>query len=170
MTTRKNNNEEKSEYVSKPGRTLLVKTENTKQKFDNVKGLQSTAETKSGTSRFLTFDTVENATSALESLKKKGLQVKYSYYRVFFVMQNAPETVDYNETKTELTDLVTEKFSGSVLYCKLYRKGQKNLNYGYMTVDTIDTMNRMIAKENKLEKYSFYRYNNKKDKQKPERV
>jgi hypothetical protein len=115
MTTR-NNNEQKTEYVSKPGKTLLVKlmqNNDSKLQLNNLKGLLSKSETKLGTSSFLTFDKVENATNAMEHLVKMGYQVKYSYYRVFFILDKSDDSLDYMKTKTELTDLVTSKFGGT---------------------------------------------------------
>jgi hypothetical protein len=153
---------------TRPGRTLLVKSPNDLSTvFSSLVGLQDKSETKTTNSVFLTFDTPTNATSALKTLEtQNGVTVKYSYYRVFFTMTGLTDTSDYNVVKKDLTDYVTSKTGGSVLYCKLYRKGEKYLGCGDFTLDTIASMNTLLSKETNLKNYSvnglsgtFYRYN-----------
>lgn len=153
---------------TRPGRTLLVKSSNDMSTvFSSLSGLQDKAETKTSNSVFLTFDTPANATIALKQLETHtNVTVKYSYYRVFFTMTGLTDTSDYNTVKKDLTDYVVSKTGGSVLYCKLYRKGDKYLGCGDFTLDTIASMNTLLSKETNLKNYSinglsgaFYRYN-----------
>jgi hypothetical protein len=169
-------NTEKPKTVRKSGRTLLVKTaDNT---FDDkllasFNGLVNKSESKASNSYFLTFDTVTNAESAYNKLRTTtDYRVKYSYYRVFFTMSGLTDTTDYNTTKTELMSHVTKQSSANVLYCKFYRKDNKYLGCGDLTVDTLESLNALLSKDNGSNEYtlgnlsgSFYRYNNKKDKE-----
>ncbi len=154
---------------SRPGRTLLVKstTDLSDDVFSKLEGFKTKSETKTSNSVFLTFDTPDNATSALKTLEtKQGVTVKYSYYRVFFTVNGLSDTSDYNTVKKELSDYVSSKSDGNILYCKLYRKGDKYLGCGDFTLDTMASMNTLLSKENNLKDYklgtlsgTFYRYN-----------
>lgn len=170
-TTENRTGDNKSELLVKPGRTLLVKSSDdsdlTTHDFTNLVGLLNKVLTKTGNAYFLNFDTVENSTRALLSLSEK-YNVKYSYYRVFFTLDNMDSTFDFNDFRTKLSELVASK-DGLVLYTKVYRKDTKNLNCGYITVDTIDTMNLLLNKESGNKEFSvnnmngtFYRFNNNK--------
>jgi hypothetical protein len=173
MTTRtqRTQNESRPELLVKPGRTLLVKSKDesnvSSSAFDNLVGLLTKVVTKTGNAYFLNFDNIENSTRALLSLTDT-YNVKYSYYRVFFTLSNMDNTFDFNSFKTKLSDFV-EKKNGVVLYTKVYRKDTKNLNCGYITVDTIDTMNLLLNKEGGCKEFTidnmtgtFYRFNNSK--------
>ena len=162
-----------STSVVRPGRTLLVKSSNNVSDafYNKLPGLQNKSETKTTNSVFLTFDTVDNAKAALEQLESQsGVSVKYSYYRVFFTMSSLSESSDYNTVKKDLTDYVVSKTGGNVLYCKLYRKGDKYLGCGDFTLDTMQSMNTLLSKESNLKDYTlgqlsgtFYRYNSSKN-------
>ena len=80
-------NEETQVKVSnrKPGRTLLVSNEYKEE--INLDGLDNIHETSSG-SRFLVFNTTDNARDAYEFLKEKGVKTKYSYYKVFLRLRD----------------------------------------------------------------------------------
>ena len=170
-STENRTGDNKTELLVKPGRTLLVKSSNdsdlTTHDFTNLVGLVNKVLTKTGNAYFLNFDTVENSTRALLSLTE-NYNVKYSYYRVFFTLDNMDSTFDFNSFRTKLSELVALK-DGLVLYTKVYRRDTKNLNCGYITVDTIDTMNLLLNKESGNKDFSvnnmngtFYRFNNNK--------
>lgn len=166
-----NNQDTKETVVTKPGRTLLVKSSSNNQLkeslFSGLVGLKSKSATKTSNSYFLNFDTVENSAAALAVLETKPeCMAKYSYYRVFFTMNGLTDTTDYNTVKKELTDYVSNRTSSPVLFCKFYRKDSKYLGCGDMTVDTLEAMNTLLSKEDGQKEYtfgsytgSFYRYN-----------
>ena len=163
--------EQEVKSTSRPGRTLLVKSTSNSvlndSVFSGLDGLKNKADTKTSSSVFLTFDTGDNAKKAMEKLSKNNdVVVKYSYYRLFFTMSGLTDTSDYNVVKKELGDYVEMKTGSSVLYCKLYRKGDKYIGCGDFTIDTMEGMNTLLLKENNLKDYSlgklsgtFYRYN-----------
>ena len=122
-------------------------------------------ETKSANSYFLTFDTVTNAESAFKQifLLSDDYNVKFSYYRLFFTINGLTDSSDYNQVKSELVNYVTSNDT-NVLFCKLYRKDNKFIGCGDLTVDTIEGMNKLLTKENVSQTVgdytcSFYRYN-----------
>lgn len=164
-------------FIRKAGRTLLIKSTNgssiDNNLFDSMDGLLNKVETKNSNSYFLTFDTVANALKTFHKIKAESdkYYVKFSYYKVFFTIDGLNDTIDYNQVKQELTDFVNQQSPSSVLYCKFYRKGNKYLGYGDLTVDTVDVMNSLISKTNGNKEFtfgsykgSFYRFNIKKPK------
>jgi hypothetical protein len=152
--------------VRKAGRTLLVRGT---QSFDNLVGLQNSTETKTTNSFFLTFDTVENALTAYNQLRSdSNVQVKFSYYRVFFTMEGLSDVSDYSQVKNGLVQWVESNASTQVLYCKLYRKDSKYIGCGDFTIDTLSGLNKLLSKDGGLKQFTFnnlsgtfYRYNNK---------
>jgi hypothetical protein len=169
------NSEQKKE--SRPGRTILLKaTSNTpidQSIFTTLDGLQSNFETKNSNSYFLTFNSVENAENAFNNLSSTAdnYNVKYSYYRIFFTIEGLTDSSNYDEVKQQMIDYILSKTSSSVLYCKFYRKDKNYLGCGDLTIDTIEGMNLLLAKENNNKDFAFgdlsgtfYRYNNKKGK------
>lgn len=169
--------EKQKKSVRKAGRTILVKSVSgasiDASIFNQLTGMVSSSETKSSSSYFLTFDNVTNAVNAFRKLRTDStdFKVKFSYYRVFFTINGLTDSSDYNQVKQSITDYITDKTTSSVLYCKLYRKDDKYLGCGDFTIDTIDGMNTLLAKEGGLKEFTigqltgtFYRYNGKKDK------
>lgn len=160
--------------IRKPGRTILVKSLSGKtigeSVFDSLSGLQSKAQTKSSSSYFLTFDSVDSALNAYRKLKEgsSDYKVKYSTYRIFFTMNGLNDSTDYNQVKKELVEHVTKQTGSSVLYCKFYRKDSKFIGCGDLTIDTLEGMNSLLNKEGGKKEFSFgsfsgtfYRYNGK---------
>lgn len=163
--------------VRKAGRTVLVKSMSgatlSSSSFDSLEGLTNKSETKASSSYFLTFDSVANAVKASRKLRAESTdyRVKFSYYRIFFTMNGLTDTTEYNQVKKELMDHVTAQSGSSVLYCKFYRKDNKYLGCGDLTVDTIDGMNALLSKDGGKKEFTigtytgtFYRFNGKKDK------
>jgi hypothetical protein len=163
--------------VHKPGRTIIVKSASGSNidgaVFNNLEGLTDKAETKTTNSFFLTFNNVDNAVNAFNKLyaDSSTYRVKFSYYRIFFTMDGLTDKSDYNQVKTELTEYVSKQTASNVLYCKLYRKDNKFLGCGDLTLDTLGGMNTLLVKDGSNKEYSFgsfkgtfYRYNGKKEK------
>jgi len=163
--------------VRKAGRTLLVKSASgstiSSSAFDGLVGLTSQSETKTSSSHFLTFDTITNAVNAFKKLRadSSDYKIKFSYYRVFFTVNGLYDSSDYNQVKQDLMNWVENKTQSTVLYCKLYRKESKYIGCGDFTIDTINGMNTLIAKEGGIKEFTigtlggtFYRYNGKRDK------
>jgi len=176
-TAQSQDGDKQKKSVRKAGRTILVKTISgnsiDSSVFDSLTGLVSQSETKSSSSYFLTFDNVTNSVNAFRKLRTDSTdyKVKFSYYRVFFTVNGLTDSSDYNQVKQDIVTWVGDKTKSSVLYCKLYRKDNKYLGCGDFTIDTIDGMNTLLAKEGGLKEFTvgqlsgtFYRYNGKKDK------
>ena len=167
--TQQNQVDEQKEQ-QKSGRTLLV-SGNLNQTVDNslfsgLAGLVATHSTKNG-SYFLTFDNAVSSLDGFNTLKTQdSLRVKYARYQVFFTVNGLVESSDYSTVKQELSSFVEKESEGSVLYFKLYRKDNKFIGCGDLTVDTKFAMDKLINKDSPLKNYklgelsgTFYRYN-----------
>jgi len=159
-------------HLSKSGRTLLVKSKDTKplvlSNFDGLDGLVSKAEINQHNSLFLIFDTIQHSEIAHTILNADYI-VKYSYYKIFFTLSSNIETSNLEKTKEEIVNYVETNTDSSMLYCKFYRKDESYMNCGYLIVDTIDGMKKLISKESVLKQFktesvsgTFYRFNNTK--------
>ena len=157
--------------VKKSGRTLLVTVSEGKlpqEEASSLTGLVNKVITKTGKSMFLMFDTIENAVSGFRFLETLGndFRVKFSYYRVFFKLSGLTDTTDYNTIKTQLTNAVEAESNSSVLYCKFYKKDDKYMGCGDLTLDSMEGMNKLIYLKEGLvfDTYvgNFYRFNNTK--------
>jgi hypothetical protein len=139
---------------TKAGRTLLVKPSNGNFEasvFEGLSGLTSKHHTDKSNSYFLTFTTPQDA---LTSLKKiKGIQnarVKFAHYRIFFKMEGLTDSSDYNTIKTAHTEMVNKIATGGaggILYYRLYRKENKFIGCGEMTVDTKEVFDKLLSAE-----------------------
>jgi len=163
-------NDENS-MVRKAGRTLLVSSsQNSPVKdssFSNHKGLINSHSTTNG-SYFLTFDTVQNSLESFRTLRESHpeFRVKFARYQLFFTLTGLTDSSDYSVVKSDMTSFVEKEAGANVLFFKLYRKGEKYLGCGDMTVDTKDTMDKLLNKESVLKNFTvgtltgtFYRYN-----------
>jgi hypothetical protein len=145
---------QKDTPTPKVGRTLLVKPENSNfstNLFDKLDGLSDKFSSEKSNSHFLTFNNVKNAEKAFDSLNSnENCKVKYALYRLFFKLPGVSlhsDDVDYDNVKKVHSDLVKEKCDGRVLYYKLYRKQNKFLGCGELTVDTLKSFNMLINTE-----------------------
>ena len=175
----------KTVHKPKPGRTLVVKLISGSGDLEQKKfsGLVSNTPTKNGSSCFLTFDSIKNAENAYKEIngEPSKYEAKYSYYRVFVKFSNLTNDHDYLTVKKDLTKLVETTTKASVLYCRLYNKDNNYLGCGDFIIDTFEGMNELLNNlpkgstetdtnpkqfdtvDQKLS-YTFYRYNNKKEK------
>jgi hypothetical protein len=160
--------------VKKSGRTLLVTVAESSlplEHTNSLTGLVNKVVTKTGKSMFLMFDTIENAVSGFRKLRSLGTdyRVKFSYYRVFFKLSGLTDTTDYNTIKSQLTDAVEDACGSSVLYCKFYKKDNKYMGCGDLTLDSMEGMNKLVGLTEGLTVDShvgnFYRFNNTKSTQ-----
>ena len=162
---------QKKRFLRKSGRTLVLKIKDPSfdtKELDNFAGVQSQATTQNS-AVFVTFDTKENALEALKDLKKNNkdaVNVKFAHYKVFFKLEGLTDDSKYDEVKTLHTQWVESTTGGEVLYYKLYRKNDKYLNCGDLTVDTKEVIDQLLSadkhKSFKLDNtYSgtYYRYN-----------
>ena len=70
-----------------------------------------------------------------------------AHYRVFFTLENLEESMEYNTVKTQHSDMVQSKGNCSVLFYKLYRKENKYLGCGDMTLDTKEGLDVLMSTE-----------------------
>lgn len=157
----------------RPGRTLLLKLPEQNEDGESqelkleYEGVQSTVDTKTN-SRFMVFDTVDNATAALTDLREKGFRVKYSYYKVFFRVKNMDlSDTTYDDLKAKLMDkLKSVDDNVNILYFKLYRKNGSLTGSGDFVLDLKDSLDALVEmirvelddQENGPELY-MYRFN-----------
>ena len=160
----------KKRFLRKSGRTLVLKLKDEGVDVKNLTGftgLKDSATTQNN-AVFLTFDTKDNALEALKQVKKnfkEEVNVKFAHYKVFFKMEGLVNTTDYYTIKKDHTEWVEKNSGGEVLYYKLYRKDNKYLGCGDLTVDTKDSIDALLS-EDRHKNYTlgsltgtFYRYN-----------
>jgi len=169
----------KKKPYRKAGKTVLIKSVSEAQINDsilsNFEGIVNKSETKSQSSVFLTFDTIDNALKAVKYVRynNKDYIAKFSYYQIYFTINELNENCDYNEIKKVFSEYVESKTNSNVLYCKFYRKDNKYIGCGDFTIDTLEGMNILLNKELGNKEYSFnikddkyngvfYRFNSKK--------
>ncbi len=135
---------------TKAGRTLLVKPSSnnfTVSLIDELSNLTNKHHIEKSNSYFLTFTTAKDALQALKKLKStKNARVKFAQYRIFFKMEGLVDTTDYNSVKAAHTEMV-KKIGGDILYYRLYRKENKFLGCGDMTIDTKDAFDKLLSSE-----------------------
>uniref|UniRef100_A0A6C0J5Z1 Uncharacterized protein n=1 Tax=viral metagenome TaxID=1070528 RepID=A0A6C0J5Z1_9ZZZZ len=166
----------KSRFVRKTGRTLLV--QQTSEEFnesllENLEGLKEKFHTEKSNSYFLTFESIPHALSSFSNLKlNKHIRVKFAHYKIFFTIQGLGDITDYTNIKDSHIKLINDNFNGNVLYYKLYRKNDRFLECGDLTLDTKETFDMLVDPENNNKDYEFsidgvtysgvfYRYNRK---------
>lgn len=146
-------NKTKQHPRTKAGRTLLVKPSSNSfdaSLFEGMGGLISKHHTEKSNSYFLTFSTAQEALAGLKKIKNtnQSARVKFAHYRIFFKVEGLTDTSDYNSIKTIHTDMVKKlDGNGGVLYYRLYRKENKYIGCGDMTVDTKEVFDKLISEE-----------------------
>jgi hypothetical protein len=170
------NQKPKSRFVRKAGRTLLV--QRTSEYFnesilENLEGLKEKYHTEKSNSYFLTFESIPHALSSFRDLKtNEKIRVKFAHYKVFFTIQGLGDITDYTNIKNTHMNLINDNFNGNVLYYKLYRKNDRFLDCGDLTLDTKESFDMLVDPENNNKDYEFtvddvtysgvyYRYNRK---------
>lgn len=155
--------EEKKRPRRKAGRTLLISSEYTNELTNTGIVTEKIHKTEGG-SRFVVFDTTENARSAFRSLRSEGVRVKYSYYKVFFRLSDVDlEGIEYDALKESVKEMISSLGDGSinVLYFKFYTKNSTLMGSGDLTVDTKEGLD-LLVNDNEhcfsKGKISFFRY------------
>ncbi len=148
MSNNEKKPQSKPQTRTKAGRTLLVKPSSSNFSvsiFDDLNGLTNKHHIEKTDSHFLTFTSAKDALEALKKLKNtKNARVKFAQYRIFFKMEGLTDSTDYNAVKTAHTTMV-KNIGGDVLYYRLYRKDNKFIGCGDMTVDTKDAFDKIIS-------------------------
>lgn len=156
--------------IRKSGRTLIIRTtEELSTEELTLTGLLQHNNLQNG-KHFLVFDTIENSKNAFKLLKNNfKLSVRFAYYRVFFTMNGITSDMDYSQLKKQHTEWLTENCGAEVLYYKQYMKDNKFIGCGDFTIDTKDSMDKLLDKDH-LKNYTietlsgtYYRYNKKND-------
>jgi hypothetical protein len=164
-----NNKVLNKKMIRKPGRTLVVKSEQPIS-TEGFTGLLNNVQTNNG-SQFFVFDTVDNSKSAFKMLRDANHKVRFAHYRLFFTMTGLDDNVNYNDLKDQHIKWIVDNSAADVLYYKQYRKGGKYLGCGDFTIDTKASMDKLLDKEGlknyTCDKYTgtYYRYNKKTDQQ-----
>lgn len=157
--------------VTKTGRTLLVSSDDNSFNENNFKSLTglTTYHANKNNSFFLVFNTVDNSVFSYEKLRLDypNLRVKFARYKVFFTLTGLTENSDYNTVKQNFTTFVESNTNSSLLFFKLYRKNDKYIGCGDMTVDSKEAMDLLLNKNDKFNSFTFgdvsgnfFRFNN----------
>lgn len=167
-------NQHKPRFVRKSGRTLLVQklNENLDESiFENLEGLKSKHHTEKNNAYFLTFESLPHSLSSFRDFKKnEDVRVKFAHYKIFFTIEELNNNIEYTDIKTNHINLINDNYDGNVLYYKLYRKNDKYLDCGDLTLDTKESFDALIDSNNedyelKVNGVNFtgkyYRYNRK---------
>lgn len=168
-----NNNTTTKKVIRKAGRTIVLRSTESFS-TEGLTGLLQHNDLQNG-KHFLVFDTIDNSKSAFKTLRSNAkLSVRFAYYRVFFTMNGIDASADYSQLKKQHMDWLTQNSGAQVLYYKQYMKDNKFLGCGDFTVDTKESMDKLLEKDGlktyAFESYSgtYYRYNKKTDKQEGE--
>lgn len=168
------NNNNKNQTLGqskKPGRTLLVKVEESSfndSLFEKLAGLSTKFLTEKTQSYFLTFDSVNSSEVAFESLSKlKSIKVKYAHYRIFFTMKELTAESDYTKIRQNHIEFIEKNTGTNVLYYKLYRKNNSFIGCGDLTIDTKEAFDMLMDSESTFKEFQLddnlsgvhYRYN-----------
>ena len=147
-----------------PGRTIIL-TQLKDSPLDFVKnelpGFESSHATPNGT-EFYMFNTVANATLALDALVDKGYAPRYAYYRLFAKFTppqqaSTPESLDSVKQQVEQT-IITHHPSVNILYSRLHppSKGTYTVRNGVLTLDRLEDLQQLVNKSYGL--FQLYRY------------
>ena len=155
-----------SENKRKEGRTLLFDSNSIEEVNDD--GIKQMHKTDGGT-RFIVFDTIENARSAYNKHNDAGAKVKYAYYKIFFRLSEFDLTsAKYDDLKEEVRKFLLILGINNVLYLKFYTQNSVLMGSGDLTVDTKEDMDLLVS-NNEADfcegKISFYRYRVRKNTQ-----
>lgn len=179
-------------YVRKAGKTLLVigrnNTEVNASFFteENLEGLVShTTVSNKTSSHFLLFKDVPKAIKALKKLRNlddTDYLVKFVHYQVFFTCKelediSIEEKLEHGELKLAFRKFLEDNTDAQLLYPpRVYRKGDKYMGCGYITLDTKNGVDALLSEDkfkttkigdNEKFEVTFYRYR-KSDKTKEE--
>lgn len=149
------NKTQTNKMIRKASRTLIIKSESDVS-TDGFTGLVSSVKSNNN-SHFFVFDTIDNSKAAFKVLKNAGQKVRFAYYRIFFTMTGLDENASYNDIKEQHTQWITLNSGAQILYYKQYRTSGKYLGCGDFTIDTKESMDKLLDKET-LKNYSFDKY------------
>jgi len=174
-------NEEREEKQVRPSRTIWVQSQSKEvdsRVFSELvqRGLTIRQEHNKG--YFLTWDSLENASTGYTLLREAGYSPRYKFYKLYFTMTGLNGSEDYGTLKGEFTSHLESTSSIKVQFCKFYRKDGKFIGGGDLSLDTVDGYNDLLSsksvhKNYKFGNYSgtFYKFNSKNDRtQQPRRA
>jgi hypothetical protein len=120
---------------------------------------------------FLSWDTLENASTGFTTLREAGYSPRYKFYKLYFTMAGTNGSEDYGTLKSDFTSHLESTCNVKVQFCKFYRKDGKLMGGGDLSLDTLDGYNDLVSskslhKNYKFGNYSgtFYKFNSKNDK------
>lgn len=166
--------EQNDKSYSNAGRTLLLdssmESNKTSVLLKELDGLNKHHYSEKSGKYFLEFKTRENSVSAYEKLSSLDkCRVKYCNYDIFVKYKNLNSNdVDYQALGNKHTEWIEKNTGANVLRYKPYRKGDKYLGCGQITIDTKDSFDLLTSSEG-LRSFSFgevsgthYKYNKQK--------
>ena len=167
-------NEEREERQVRPSRTIWVQSQSKEvdtRVFTELtaSGLTNRQEYNNG--YFLTWDTLENASSGYTTLREAGYTPRYKFYKLYFTMAGTNGSEDYATLKGNLTSHLESTCPVKVQFCKFYRKDGKLAGGGDLSVDTLDGYNDLLSSKSVHKNYkfgdysgTFYKFNSKNEK------
>lgn len=114
------------------GRTLIVKDNDEL----NYIGKQNVIKTNNNNT-FVEFDNYDNAKNALDDLKNKNIRCKYSYYKLFFRMNNINlNNITYDDLKELIKSELLKNFPNiGIIGLRFNRVDDNFTGTGDITVD-----------------------------------
>jgi hypothetical protein len=165
---RRNNQDNKESNERSPlvSRTLVISSR--KEYSTDFTGKVSEADGNHGT-KFVSFDTQENAQQALQTLMNNEVRCKYSYYKIFFrITDRSLENISYDDLKEFVrNELLKYNSNLNVLRMRFNRTSEGTfIGSGDMSVDLKNDFDNLLDKK-QLELHDgghlvLYKYNMKK--------
>lgn len=130
--------------IKKPGKTLLVKDES----YDLSKLSKAVKTTVASQNiKFVEFTNTSDAVEAYNTLTKDNVHVKFAYYRVFIKFNTNINGLEYDDIKASMSNKLKDEHKDiNILYFKLYRKDNKFIGSGELTIDNFDIFQQLIKK------------------------
>jgi hypothetical protein len=147
--------------INKPGKTIIVKSKSDDDIddsiFKNIENVTEITKSKDNKSVFIIFSNIKDSIKGLQKLRTdfKNYNSKYSYYRIYFTINDLEDSTDYNDLKKKFITHVESLCNSNILYCKFYKKDNKYINCGDFTIDTYEGLNKLLDKDNGIKEYTL---------------
>lgn len=128
-----------------PGRTIYVISENeyTKESFA---GINTITEGRTPNSKFIVFDTVENAKIAFGSLMADKVRANYQKYQLFFKYNNLNQADTFDNIKNMTINKIKEFDTDSnITAFQLKRRNDRYAGWGDCSVDTKEAQDNLLS-------------------------
>lgn len=129
----------------RPGRTIYVisETDYTKESFN---GVNTITEGRTPNSKFIVFDTIENAKIAYGTLMADKVRANYQKYQLFLKFKNLNKNDTYDTIKeTTITKMKEFDTDSNVTTFQLKRRHDQFAGWGDCSVDTKEAQDKLLS-------------------------